>query len=242
MNDRSEILQLIRQNIDVAGYHTTFVGLDASPRFAYTIGLHERFDAELIFAGGCLYSNRMVEEVFSAVRNHWIQEGRQSWDFEIDVMGENFSLRRVDKSWVRFTVLGVLDYYDVIQIPLVQVVPPDSKVTIDIPDMTKMFGESSGVWQYLDDTMSRPSYAAGTVIADIDFLTRKFEITELVRVDFDEWEMFTGDPTCFDKNEIGIIPIGVALHHDNSLIASLDISVGKGLYRADGDAEWIDWV
>lgn len=87
--------------------------LNPDPRYAYSIGLSDLVNFEIIFAGGIIYSKDEVEIIFDAVVDK-LKTVKNINDLKIYI--ENlgvFSLNNVDDSWCKLMMLGVFDYYKV---------------------------------------------------------------------------------------------------------------------------------
>jgi hypothetical protein len=53
--NKKTFIQDLRSKIDIFGYRITYVMTDINLRFAYTIGLSEKYTFEVVFAGGAFY-------------------------------------------------------------------------------------------------------------------------------------------------------------------------------------------
>src|SRR5579872_703482 len=89
----------IHTNIERHGYHVTLVQAANQPRFAYTIGLFEKWNYELVFAGGVYFMKDEVLQMFNRVFNNLkVNNGVLSKNLAIDNLGE-FSFLSVNRSW-----------------------------------------------------------------------------------------------------------------------------------------------
>jgi len=57
------IKELVQSNIDRSGFHVTIVVGGIQPRFAYSIGLYDQFNFELVFPGGIYYLKDQVLQI-----------------------------------------------------------------------------------------------------------------------------------------------------------------------------------
>jgi hypothetical protein len=61
-----------------------------------------------------------------------------------------------------------------------------------------------------------------------------------MRWEEDEWEIFSGAGPEIPESERRVVPLGVLLEADKSLLPAVDLSVETGFWR-DGDSEWNPW-
>lgn len=241
MNNEKEYLELIKSNIVNYGYHVTIVKSDAEPRFAYTIGLKDLIGYELIFAGGIYYLNDELYQIFNGI----VKTLKSNNDFankriSLDALG-TFSLSKTHSSWNKLMILGVFDYFGIDNVEALQIIPDTDHYTQDIPDMTKRFNESDEpIWQWLSREWVYDVPANSTVVTNIDSLKGN-AITELMRWENDEWEMFAGAGPDVDKADIRVVPLGTMLGIDNTLIPAMTLEVNKGLWREDKASDWNNW-
>jgi len=66
-------------------------------------------------------------------------------------------------------------------------------------------------------------------------------ITELMRWEEGEWEMFAGPGPEVQKEDIRVVSLGTILGLDNTLLPAVHLEIGKGLWRTDKDSEWQNW-
>jgi len=239
--DKEEYLSLIKSNIGTYGYHVTVVKSEAQPRYAYTIGLKDLFGYELIFAGGVYY---MQEELFEIFKG--LVDGLKTIP---DLIKEKvslanlgaFSFSNTHSSWSGLMLLGVFDYFSIDNINALQVIPDADHYTQDIPDMSKAFDQSTEpIWQWLTRNWDYNVPVKSTVVTNIDSL-RGHAITELMRWENDDWEMFAGSGPDIDKKDIRVVPLATMLGIDNSLMPAISLENGKGLWREDDNSEWNNW-
>ncbi|QCR24500.1 DUF4262 domain-containing protein [Pontibacter sp. SGAir0037] len=241
MIERSDFLKRIKKNIESDGYHLTFVSGGALPRFAYTIGCKETFGSELIFAGGEFYSQ---DNISTAIDN-MIKELTKGGDWQKMSLGVNslgsFSLSKVDKSWSKLIALGAFDFYNQEDIHFLQIIPDKQYNTLDIPNMSKVFGiTEEPVWQWLVKEWHYPVPYNSTAVTNLKVLYGE-KATEVMRWETDEWEIFSGAGPDVPKEDIRTIPLGTILGIDNSLEKVVDLEVGKGLWRDIFELDWNNW-
>jgi hypothetical protein len=239
--DEMSFKQLIQTNIDQYGHHVTIVKQGICPRFAYTIGLYRQFNFELVFAGGIYYLADQVLEIFNEIVNSLkVNIAALSQRIVIDALGE-FSFLPVNKSWSKMMLLGVFDYYKETEIQVYQIVPDVTHFTYDIPDMSKEWsGTAEPVWQWLNCKWNYSVPEISTVITNLDALQGE-PITELMRWEQGEWEMFAGPGPEVQKKDIRVVPLGTILGIDNTLLPVVNLEIGKGLWRTDKDSDWQNW-
>lgn len=239
--EKQQILNLIRSNIKKWGYHVTTVGSTLEPRFVYTIGLSEILNLELIFAGGSFYLHDDLVLIFKTIVKELKKEkGNINQNIEVANLG-SFALSSVDSSWSKLMMLGVFDYYKIDQINAIQIIPDSNHFTLDIPDMTKAFDDSSEpVWQWLVKEWSYAVPKDSTVVTNINALLGE-TITEVMRWEMNEWEMFAGAGPDVQKEDLRVVSLATILGIDKALLPAVDLEVGKGLWRTTADSKWNDW-
>lgn len=243
MSEREKFLAEIKSNIEKYGFHITIVNSHTEPRYAYTIGLYSKFGFELIFAGGVFY---MKDEVISII-NSIVNKLKDVNLLEnplvlIEDLGE-FSLTKVDNSWCEMMLLGAFDFLKLEKINAWQIKPNESFFTLDIPDMSKKWDENTHpVWQWLDKEWDLAIPENSTIVTDIDSLKGN-KVTEVMRWEEEEWEMFSTSSDEILKENIRVVPFGTLLGIDNSLYPAINLDIGKGLWREreTDDFEWNDW-
>ena len=186
------MLEKIRSNIARDGHHIYLVMGGAEPRFGYTIGVSEVVGFELILAGAAFYSANEVSQLIIAVAaklkstNTW-----QDLRVELESLGA-FSLREVDTSWVKKMMLGTLDFYNVSEIPALQIIPDEAHWTVDIPNLTQPWSVTAEpAWRWSDEGWEFPVPEHSTAVTNLDAL-RGESVTEAMRWEDDEWELFAG--------------------------------------------------
>jgi hypothetical protein len=76
-------------------------------------------------------------------------------------------------------------------------------------------------------------------LTDLGALQGK-RITEVMRWEQDEWEMFAGAGPDIPEVERRVVPLGILLAADPSLLPTVDLRVGTGFWR-DAQSEWHPW-
>jgi len=66
-------------------------------------------------------------------------------------------------------------------------------------------------------------------------------VTEAMRWEEDEWEIFVGDGPNIPEDELRKVPLGTLVGADESLLAVVNLAIGEGLLRDDPDSEWRPW-
>lgn len=238
---RKDVLNKISSNIKSSGHHITIVSGGQEPRYAYTIGLIKKYDFELILAGSILYLENDIYSIVNFISSEIKKsENLEKQSFAIENLG-TFRLIKVHDSWAERTMLGVYDYYNLKAINAYQIVPDDNFSTIDIPDMSLQFDTTiEPVWKWLEDEWSFEIPNNISVVTNLDAMKGE-SITQIMRWEEDEWEMFAGSNEDLDEEDIRVVPIGLLLTSDKSLLPALDLDINKGLWRENKNDEWNDW-
>jgi len=235
----------IRSNIEKFGRHVYCVAGGESPRFLYSIGLSVKTGFEIVLAGqvqipsdaGAALINTMAKSLESG-------KSVKKLSVEFRKFGR-FTLGPVHPSWSGRMALGALDYYDRSEIKLMQVLPEPDRATIDIPPMMEPFNpDQHKVWQWLDGNWPYSIPADTSVITNLDAL-QGYAISELVRWEEGEWEMFSGPGPEVPDDELFRVPLATLLAFDKSLEAALELEVSTGLFREFDDqgkeGPWQAW-
>ncbi|HIE02779.1 MAG: DUF4262 domain-containing protein [Candidatus Parabeggiatoa sp.] len=241
MIDKSAMLEKIRLNIAEHGHHINLILGGTSPRFAYTIGVNQKVGVELILAGALFYS---VDDVHRIINDIVVElRAGTAWkelNIKVDSLGI-FSLRRVDASWSDMMILGALDFYNTSEISALQIIPDQVHWTIDIPNLTKQWNAiSEPVWQWLNEKWKYPVPEQSTAVTNLDALQGE-PITEAVRWEEDQWELFAGAGPDVAKENIRVVSLGTLLGADQSLYPITNLDVGKGLWRDSTELKWHSW-
>jgi hypothetical protein len=229
----------IRENIARSGLHIYLVSGGATPRFAYTIGLSESIGAELILAGAIFYMKDDVRKIVNGIAAQ-LKADRGREVFEITELG-SFVLRRASSSWAAEFMLGAFDYYQKREIPALQIVPDTAHWTIDVPDMAAPWSATrEPIWRWQREAWTYPVSKEATATTNLAALHGE-RVTEAVRWEEDNWELFAGAGPDVSKDELRIVPLGTLLAADPSLVAVINLEVGAGLWR-DDISEWHPWA
>lgn len=237
---KREALDRIRENIAQSGHHVYLVVGGKMPRFVYTIGVNESIDVELILAGALFYVNAQATAIVDEIARQLKVQRDQS---VLDVAGYGrFTLRQVHTSWSTALMLGALDYYQVPDMPAFQIVPDHSHWTIDVPDMSVPWNiVNEPVWRWLREPWTYPVPESSRTATDLAAL-RGERVTEAMRWEEEEWEIFVGDGPDIPKDELRMVPLGTLIAADKSLDPVVHLSVGEGLLRdPDPDSQWRPW-
>lgn len=237
---RSRALSDIRENITKDGFHTYVVTGDGCPHFGYTIGLKESLGAELILAGAYFYRLDDVSKVIRSVKG--ALSSPISWD-TIHAHTESwgaFSFRQVHASWATELLLGAFDYYREKSIEAFQIVPDAAHWTIDVPDLSQPWSPALAQgWRWLKEQWNYPVPKDSVALTDLNAL-RGATLTDVMRWEEDQWGIFSGAGSDAPDSERRVVPLGVLLAADESLLPAVDLPVGTGFWR-DAGSEWRRW-
>jgi hypothetical protein len=241
MKSKQEFKEAIKLNIQRYGHHINLVSGGNVPRYGYTIGLCKTLGFELVIAGAIIYMKDELYMIVNCIAEILKkQEGEKTDEISVYNLGR-FSLSTVDSSWSNMMMLGVFDYYGIESVKAFQIKPDIIHSTLDIPDMTRKWDPSSEpVWQWLNSEWSYPVPKHSQVITNLDAL-QGYAVSELMRWETDEWEMFSGAGPEIEKDQIRVVPLGLMLGIDRSLEAALNVPVGKGLWREAPTDKWNTW-
>ena len=234
---KRQALDLIREDIDRSGHHVYVVSGGEIPRFAYTIGLSESVGVELILAGAVFYMKDEVVKILNNIAAQ-LKEQRNGEVFEVDGLG-SFTLRKVHSSWAAQVMLGAFDYYKKGEIQAFQIVPDNAHWTIDVPDMSVAWSATSEpVWRWLKEPWTFPVPEDSTAATNLAAL-RGGRITEVMRWDENEWEMFAGPGSNVTSDDMRVVALGTLVAVDKSLVPVVNLATEEGLWRdLEPDSEW----
>ena len=219
----------------------TIVNSKTEPRYAYTIGLSDLFKFELILSGGIIFLKDDLSLIFNTIVEEF-KNGENATNQKITVgdLG-TFSLSMADSSWIKLMMLGVFDYYKKNDIVAFQIIPDLNHYTLDIPNMSNEWNASSEpVWQWLVHEWNYNVPENSTVVTNINALLGE-SITEVMRCENDEWEMFAGAGPDVAEKDARVVSLGTILGIDRTLLPAIDLDNGKGLWRDSGESEWNNW-
>lgn len=238
--DSLDALERIRQNIAKYGFHTYIVTGGGDPHYAYTIGLKQSLGFEMIMAGAYFYRMDevplLIQELVSALPPH---VDLKSFTVELGARGI-FSFREVRTSWSKSLMLGATDFYREDDIPAFQICPDKDHLTLDVPDMAQDWNATSFPgWQWLHDIWPFPIPVRSVAITNLGAL-RGERITEVMRWEDDEWEIFAGAGPEIQPEERRVVPLGILLSIDKSILPAVNLLVGTGFWR-DDVSDWQQW-
>ncbi|TDO68859.1 uncharacterized protein DUF4262 [Flavobacterium chryseum] len=239
---KEEFKSIINSHIKNFGYHvTTVAGKSALPRYSYSIGLEYTLGFELVFAGGEIFKLKEVTEIMkNIIEQLKINSDWTKMNFKSDDL-KSYTLSKVNESWISLMLDGIEDYYKGKKIIVLQIVPDQNNKTLDVPDMSIEFNaEKNKIWQWLVNEWTYPIAEGTLVFTNSEALFGK-RITELMRWEEDEWEMFTDNSDEIDKANIKAVPFGILLGIDSTLKEAINVKEGKGLWREDDSLEWNPW-
>lgn len=238
---RLTALNEIRDHIAHHGFHTYVVTGGGYPHFGYTIGLTESLGAELIWAGSYFYRLDDVSKVIQSVKETLLPP--VDWNAtrtETELWG-TFSFRKVNTSWATALMLGAFDFYPGKSIEAYQIVPDEAHWTIDVPNLSQPWSPTHAPgWRWVNDEWTYSVPKDSVALTDLNAL-RGGRITEVMRWEEDEWEIFSGAGPEIPESERRVVPLGVLLEADKSLLPAIDLHVGTGFWR-DEDSEWTPWT
>jgi len=237
---RLDALRQIREHISEHGFHTYVVTGGGYPHFGYTIGLTESLGAELILAGSYFYRLDDVSQVIQSAKSTLLPP--VDWKVaraETESWG-TFSFRKVEASWASALMLGAFDYYPGKSIEAYQIVPDEAHSTVDVPDLSKAWSPThTPGWRWLNEAWPFPVPKTSVALTDLSVL-RGARITEVMRWEEDEWEIFSSDGWTIPESERRVVPLGILLDADKSLLPAVDLRVETGFWR-DRDSNWNSW-
>jgi hypothetical protein len=237
---KKQALDHIRDNIARSGHHVYVVSGGPTPRFAYTIGLSESLGVELILAGAIFYFSEQVIQIVNNIAAQ-LKTHRDREVFEVAGQG-SFTLRKVHSAWTTELMLGAFDYYKTRDIPALQIVPDSVHWTIDVPDMSAPWNATTEpVWRWLHESWTYPVPKEATAVTNLPTL-RGDRITEAMRWEEYEWEIFAGAGPDVPKDDMRVVLLGTLVATDESLVPALHLAIGEGLWRdPDPKSEWHPW-
>jgi hypothetical protein len=237
---RQRALNEIREHISNFGFHTYVVTGGGDPHFGYTVGLTESLGAELILPGTYFYELDDVSKVINMIIGELVSP--VLWDslFVDAAPWGSFSFRHVHMSWATDLMLGAFDYYRGKSVKAYQIVPDGAHWTIDVPDLSQPWSPNRALgWRWLKEEWKYPVPRDSMALTDLTVL-RGGRVTEVMRWEEDQWEIFSGCAQDIPESERRAIPLGVLLEADKSLVSAVDLSVGSGFWR-DSESEWRAW-
>lgn len=237
---KESVFEEIQKNINSHGYHLYVVAAGIVPRFAYTIGLKESAGADLIFAGGTYYLLDEMKCIFEKAIFELKNNSLSRINFTIEGLGA-FSMHQVDTSWSERLMLGAMDFYSQGSLVAFQIFPDSLHYTLDTPDLSKPWSLSSEpAWKWIGSTWNESVPKNSTAVTNLSALQGGI-VTEVVRWEDDQWEMFSGAGPDVLEHEIRVVPLTTLLALDPSLEIVIHLNVGDGLWRDSEEKEWHKW-
>jgi hypothetical protein len=96
------------------------------------------------------------------------------------------------------------------------------------------------IWHWLKEpwTFSVPKDSTAATLAAL----RGKRITEAMRWEEDEWEMFAGPGPEVTEKEMRVVALGTLVAADESLVPVMNLAIEEGVWRdSDPDSEWHPW-
>jgi hypothetical protein len=236
---KAEALEIIERNIADFGHHIYLVTGEASPRFAYTIGLSSTVGSELLLAGASFYSADQVRQIINRIGDVLKQSGDVS-KVDLDELG-TFTLKKASPEWIESLMLGAVQYYSGKSVSAWQVLPDEDHWTVDVPKLHESPTAAANrpwTWFFEKWPYRVPRHSiAMTNLAALKGAT----ITEAARWEETEWELFAGPGPDVKREDARVVPLGVLLGADATLRAVVDLEVGGALWRDDEGGDWNVW-
>ncbi len=231
MKSSADFKELVRKNVARFGFHVNLVGGGGQvPSFAYTIGLTEKLDFELLIAGCSLLSSREVSEELSNAVSLLLG----------DLGHPSVSKCEADKQWVELLLLGAIEYYPIKSLRAYQLISPLLQKSIDQPNTSSLSDLERAPWKWLKTDWDFPVPRASKVVTNTGLLLGEPAL-EAVRWEVDNWEVFSKPGPEVEKSEIRIVPLSVILG-DSTNIPLVHMDTGGALWRASGDGAWTTWT
>ena len=237
--DKEGFIELIRSNIKEFGFHFTIVQQAVEPRFAYTVGCHEVLGFEMIFAGGIYYLRNDLLVIFNKIVDFFKNGGNLQGELKVDDLGA-FKFRRIDDSEKDAMNLVVIEYVDGINVDVYQILPHKDHFTLEIPNMSEKWSFNDSIWKWLKEKWTFDAPENSLVVTNLGALLGK-KITEIVRWEIDDWEMFAGAGQETIKKDIRVVSLGLMIGIDPSLLPSLELEIEEGIQRDSGETAWRKW-
>ena len=150
---RARAFEVIRANIARRGYHAYRIDGGPSPRWIYTIGLHETHGApELVVAGALYHRHEDVADAIGELVDELPDVPLDAHETRtVEALGE-VDVVPAHPSWVSLLLLGAIDFYDRKDVRALQLRPRGDRRTVDTPDLGMPFDpEREAPWRWLHD-------------------------------------------------------------------------------------------
>jgi hypothetical protein len=239
-NDVKPAPDRIKQNIAQYG----FSHVHRYRRWGPALWVHNRVSdslgAEFVLAGAYFYKLDDVPKIIgSMVAELKVPGALETRKIDVERLGV-FSLRKVHMNWAAMLIQGALDFCHVTEIQAFQIVPDRAHWTLDIPDMSEPWSPvTAPAWRWLREEWTYPVPSKSVAITNLGVL-RGERITEAMRWEEDEWEIFAGIGPDVPAGERRVVPLGILLAADESLLPVVNLTIGTGLWR-DAASEWHPW-
>jgi len=235
--EKEGFLALIRSNINEYRFHFTIVQQAVEPRYAYTIGCYGVFGFEMILAGGIFYLRDDLSVIFKRLFDFFKNGGSVQGEMDIENLG-TFKFRLIDDSWKEAMSLGAIEQFEGKIVDIYQILPDVNHFTLDIPNMSEMWTVNDPIWKWLKIKWSYGTPDDSLVTTNLDALLGK-PVTEVIRWEADDWEMFAGKGRT--KKEIRVVPLGLMIGIDPTLLPSIDLEIEEGIRRESRKTAWQKW-
>lgn len=237
---KADALEVIEHNIALHGHHVYLVTGEASPRYAYSVGLTGTLGIELLLAGAIQFSAEEVRRIVNGVAEQLRHGVGAESAINLDTLG-SFTLRRVHSGWVRLLMLGAVDYYRDREVVAYQILPDEAHWTIDIPALDDEWSAAANQpWRWLQEEWPYEVPRSSLATTNLGAL-RGCRITEAARWGEDEWELFAGSGPDVKPADVRVVPLGVLLGVDETLSAVVNLGVGQALWRDESAETWKRW-
>ena len=138
-------------------------------------------------------------------------------------------------------MLGAIDFYNNQHIKAWQIIPEKKYFTLDIPDLSAPInGGELYAWRWVKMPFPYRENKNSKVITNLQALQGD-SITEAMRWESDQWELFAGHGLDVLPDDVREVPIAVLLSIDDSLEEVIDLDIGKGLWRDNKNTTWKNW-
>lgn len=240
-----DALHRIRENIEKHGFHLYTISGGSLPRWTYSIGLMESLGFELILAGASYFTGEQAAEIVGRIAEALrggVLGSEASFSFDLGDLG-CFSLGEVERCWIDGLMLGAVDYYRDRDGPVKarQVLVAPERKTMDVPNMAVAWAAGGDpAWKWLDEDWRLPVAKDSKAITNLNALMGR-PVTEAVRWEEKEWEMFAGAGPDVAPDEVRVVPLATLLACDETLEAVVALSVGQGIWRDPKDLVWHRW-
>jgi hypothetical protein len=101
--------------------------------------------------------------------------------------------------------------------------------------------EAHPIWRWIEAPWTHPVSSKSAAVTNLDAL-RGHPVTEVVRWEDEEWEMFAGAGPDIAQSDIRRVPLGMMIVLDETLTPALGLKIGEGLWRDETRGEWNPWA